>query len=123
MNKIVEATRIGNITKLIQARAPVTGIAGGDTGSAFADLEINKMLVKSIEVNCNKNIRFSVLIYEEGTTPWYVSGVVDGRLLDVLDFPYVAPVGTTSMKVMIQNIEDPSVIADFSIEVRGFELR
>ncbi|MNP04498.1 hypothetical protein D3C76_964130 [compost metagenome] len=113
------------VQQLTVANATTGTVTGGQTLAVEVPLEFNKILLKSVEVKCSKNIRFSVAFYEDPTEqdPRYDSGPVSHRLLDVLDYAYIDKLGQTDLHMRITNLEDPGVDATFTIEIRGLQLK
>lgn len=125
MNKILQTLREGMTQKLIVGTGATGAVNGGQTIPVDIPIEYNKILIKSIEVKCSKNIRFSVAFFENrtDTDPRYDSGLVQHRLIDVLDYAYVDKLDQTKLYMSITNLEDSGINATFNIEVRGLQLK
>lgn len=124
MNKIIDALRKGMIQSLvIGTAATTTPLAARSSIMIPVNINSNRLLLKSVEVTCSKGIEFRVEFFEESamTNSRYNSGVVTRENYDVLDLPYIDKEETARMYFYISNESDFE--ADFTIEVRGMEMK
>lgn len=123
MNKIVEALRNGMVQKLIVGKIG-TGVIAAKTGGYIAvPIDTNHLLLKSIEITCNKNTEFFVQFFEEAAmeNSRYNSGTVTKECYDVLDLPFVDKDESYMMHMYIENTSDFD--AEYAIEVRGIRMK
>jgi len=125
MNKILQTLREGMTQKLIVGTSTTGAINGGQTLAVDVPIEYSKILIKSIQVKCSKNIRFTVSFVEDRNDieAQYHSGTAQHRLLDVLDYAYIDKRGQNLLYLNISNLEDAGVNATFSVEIRGLQLK
>lgn len=123
MNKIVQLLRDGTMQRLIIKQGASAEIPAGGSFDLDLPIDLNKILLKSIEVTCSKNTEFRVEFFEEPTrtNSRYSSDIVKQEAYDVLDLPYVDKQETETMYFRIHNTSQYA--ASFTVEVRGLELK
>lgn len=123
MNKIIQALRQGMQQKLIIGNASSPVIPIGESLYVAVNIGIDKILLKSVEVTCNKNTEFRVEFFEEQamTNSRYNSGNVTQENYDVLDLPYIDKDETQVMHFLIHNLSNFET--EYTLEVRGISMK
>jgi hypothetical protein len=123
VNKIIQSLRNAIVGKLIIGTATMPAFAAGSV-SIDIPINVNKLLLKSIDVQASRNIQFKVEFVESPTDTMvrYDSGKVGYRLLDVLDYAYIDKINQTQLHMRITNYDTSGSLTAFTIEVRGLEL-
>lgn len=109
--------------KLIIGNASSPVIPIGESLYVAVNIGIDKMLLKSVEVTCNKNTEFRVEFFEEQamTNSRYNSGNVTQENYDVLDLPYIDKDETQVMHFLIHNLSNFET--EYTLEVRGISMK
>lgn len=123
MNKIIQLLREGLQSRLIVGNAVTGVVLAGTSVDINVPIEVDQILLKSIEVTANKNVEFRVEFFEESThtNSRYNSGNVTLENYDVLDLPYRDKESQQVMYFRVHNTD--TVDAEYTIEVRGIQLK
>lgn len=123
MNKIIQLLRDGMMQKLIIARGDSPVIPAGATVDFDIDIQVNKLLLKSIEIRSDKNQDFRVEFFEDinRNNSRYNSGKVTLECYDVLDLPFWDERNVHKMYLRITNLGVSE--STYHAEVRGLELK